>query len=82
LLPHSNTPHYDSEPQRRPLYQRLVADGTLPAGWATDDGVGLHFRGTELVEVVGERPGAGAWRVEPDSTGGVRETRLDARLLT
>jgi hypothetical protein len=34
------------------------------------------------VEVVGERPGAGAWRVEPDSTGGVRETRLDARLLT
>ena len=34
----------------------------------------LHFRGTELVEVVGERPGAGAWRVEPDSTGGVRET--------
>jgi peptidase E len=82
LLPHSNTRHYDSEPQRRPLYQRLVADGTLPAGWATDDGVGLHFRGTELVEVVGERPGAGAWRVEPDSTGGVRETRLDARLLT
>ena len=52
LLPHSNTPHYDSEAARRPLYQRLVGAGTLPAGWATDDGVGLHFRGTELVGVV------------------------------
>jgi peptidase E len=82
LLPHSNSPHYDAEPQRRPLYQRLVAEGALPPGWATDDGVGLHFRGTELVEVVGERPGAGAWRVEPDGAGGVRETRLDARPLT
>ncbi|WP_250287135.1 Type 1 glutamine amidotransferase-like domain-containing protein, partial [Frankia sp. CiP1_Cm_nod2] len=64
LLPFSNTPHYDSEPGRRPLYQKLVADGTLPAGWATDDGAGLHFRGTELVEAVADRPGVYAWRVQ------------------
>jgi len=81
MLPHSNTPHYDSEPQRRPLYQSLVAAGTLPPGWATDDGVGLHFRGTELVEAVSDREGAYAWRVEPDGQGGARETRVTPRLL-
>ncbi len=71
LLPFSNTPHYDSEPGRRPLYQKLVADGTLPDGWATDDGVGLHFRGTELVEAVADRPDVYAWRVQriPAGTG-------------
>ena len=30
LIPHSNGVHYDSEDQRRPLYHRLVSDGTLP----------------------------------------------------
>ena len=29
FLPYSNGVHYDSEPQRRPLYHRLIADGTL-----------------------------------------------------
>jgi hypothetical protein len=35
---YSNGVHYDSEPQRRPLFQRLIADGALPAGYVTDDG--------------------------------------------
>jgi peptidase E len=30
LLPYSSCVHYDSESQRRGLYQRLIADGTLP----------------------------------------------------
>jgi peptidase E len=81
FLPFSNTPHYDSEEQRRPLYQRLVANGTLPAGWATDDGVGLHFRGTELVEAVAERPDAYAWRVERGEDGHAVETRVEPRML-
>jgi peptidase E len=81
LLPHSNTPHYDSEPRRRPLYQKLVGDGVLPAGWATDDGVGLHFRGTELAEAVADRRGARAWRVERGEGGSVVETAVVPRLL-
>jgi len=81
LVPYSNGVHYDSEEQRRPLFQRLIADGTLPPGYATDDGVGLHYRGTELAEVVSDRPGAAAYRVEPDGSGGAVETRLEPRLL-
>jgi peptidase E len=81
LLPHSNTPHYDSEPGRRRLYQKLIADGVLPAGWATDDGVGLHFRGTDLVAAVADRPGARAWRVEPGPGGTAIETPVEPRRL-
>src|SRR5439155_13056443 len=47
FLPGSACPHYDAEERRRPVYRRLVDDG-FPAGYAADDGVGLHFVGTEL----------------------------------
>jgi peptidase E len=74
-LPGSACPHYDGEELRRPRYRELV-DGGLPAGLAADDGVGLHFVGTELAEVVTCREGATAYRV---TRGG--EERLDARYL-
>lgn len=80
LLPHSNCPHYDSEARRRPLYQSLVQDGTLPAGYASDDGVGLLYRGSEMVEVVAERDGAFGWHVESGADSAV-ETRLEPRRL-
>jgi peptidase E len=81
FLPWSNGVHYDNEPERRPLLQRLVADGTLPPGYATDDGAGLLYRGSELHEVLVERADAGAYRVEPGDDGSARETSLPARLL-
>jgi peptidase E len=81
LIPASNGVHYDSEEQRRPLYHRLVAEGALPAGYATDDGVGLVYRGTELSEVVSDRAGAAAYRVERGADGAARESRLEPRLL-
>jgi peptidase E len=81
LLAGSYCPHYDSEELRRPTFHRLVADGTLPGGWAADDGVGLRFDGTELVDVFRDRDGAAAYRVRPDGRGGVEEERLEARLL-
>ena len=81
LLPYANGVHYDVEEQRRPLLQSLVASGALPTAHATDDGVGLVDRGTELVEVVSELPGAAAYKVEADGNGAAVETRLDTRLL-
>ena len=81
LLPYGNGVHYDSETERRPLLQRLVGSGELPTSYATDDGAGLLYRGTELVEAVTDRPGAGAYRVERRADGTARETPLTTRLL-
>lgn len=81
LVPYSNGVHYDSEEQRRPLFQSLIADGTLPAGYATDDGVGLLYRDTELVEAVSEQDGKGAYFVERTGDGSAVETALDVRRL-
>jgi peptidase E len=77
LLPGSYCPHYDSEPARRPLYRRLVAAGELPGGIACEDGVAAHFADETLAELVADRPGSAAYRVEP----GIAETRLQARYL-
>jgi peptidase E len=81
LVPFSNGVHYDSEEQRRPLFQSLIADGTLPAGYATDDGAGVLYRGTEFVEAVTEKDDAYSYFVEPDGRGGAVETQLDTRRL-
>jgi peptidase E len=81
LVPFANGVHYDSEEQRRPLFQSLVADGTLPAGYATDDGAGVLYRGHEFVEAVTERDGAAAYFVEPGADGTALETELDTRRL-
>jgi peptidase E len=76
FLAGSACPHYDGEELRRPRYRELVDDG-FPPGVAADDGVGLHYEGTELVEGVTCRPGAAAYRVDADG-----EQRLAVRELT
>jgi peptidase E len=81
LLPYSNGVHYDSEEQRRPLFQSLVADGTLPTGYATDDGAGVLYRGNEMVEALSETDGAGAYLVERSADGTAAETPLETRRL-
>ena len=81
FVPYSNGVHYDTEEQRRPTFQRLIADGTLPAGYATDDGVGVLYRGTEMVEALTEVDGKAAYLVEPGPDGTAVETPLDTRLI-
>jgi hypothetical protein len=74
--------HYDSEEARRPTVHRLVGDGTLPETHCTDDGVGLVYRGTTLVEAVSEVDGKGAYLVTRGDDGVVHEERLEPRRLT
>jgi dipeptidase E len=64
FLPGSACPHYDGEELRRPVYTRLVREGS-PAGIALDDGAGAHYVGTELRAVVA-MPGSGGYAVGPD----------------
>ena len=81
LLPGSYCPHYSSEPTRRPAYEALVADGTLPAGVACDDGAAAHFTGTQLAGIVADRPGAAGYLVRPDGAGGSQQEPLPVTTL-
>lgn len=76
LVPYSNGVHHDSEPQRRPLFQQLIGDSSLPPGYATDDGAGLLYRGSRFAEAVSETPSAGAYFVDTDG-----EIRVPTRRL-
>jgi peptidase E len=80
-LPYSNSPHYDAEAQRRPLAHQLIADGTLPDGFATDNGAGLVFYGTDLHEAITEDAGALAYSITRTANGEVTEKPLPTRLL-
>lgn len=76
-LPWSNGVHDDlSDQPRRATYRRLVADGTLPAGYATEDGVGLHYVDGAFHEAVAVLPDKRAWWVE-----GETERAIIPRLL-
>jgi peptidase E len=79
LLPFSNAVHYDSAPERRAPYHRLMTEGMLD-GYAAGDGAALHFVGRDLERVVTSRPEARAYRVAW-SRGRVVETRLESWYL-
>ena len=77
FLPYGNGVHYDTEEQRRPLLQRLVASGELPTSYATDDRIGLLYQGTDQVEVVADLPDSTASAYLVEAVGGTaKETRL------
>ena len=80
FLPYSNSPHHDAEEQRRPLIHRLIAEGTLPDGYATENGTGLVFFGTELHEAFTEVEGKTAYQLVRHGTS-VTEIALPTRLL-
>ena len=66
----------DGEPARLPVCRESIADGTIPPGYAADDGVALLFRGDELDEVVSSRPNRRAMRITRDG-----DEALSPRLL-
>jgi dipeptidase E len=80
LLEGSLTVHADGEPERLPVWLNAVRDGSLPGGWALDDGVGLLFRGARMERAVSSRPGAGAQRVDAIA-GELVRSRLEPDLL-
>ncbi|WP_218027309.1 Type 1 glutamine amidotransferase-like domain-containing protein [Nocardia vaccinii] len=52
LLEGSFCPHFDAEPERDQLYGQAVSDGSLPGGWALQDGAAALFRNEELRDIV------------------------------
>lgn len=82
FLPYSNGVHDDFTDQpRRETYRRMVARRALPAGYATEDGVGLHYVDTDLHEAVSIRSDALAWWVEPGGDDAVVEKPIHPRQI-
>ncbi|HEY7019700.1 MAG TPA: peptidase E [Ktedonobacterales bacterium] len=80
FLPYSNGVHYDSEERRRPLFQKLIGEGVLPEGYATDDQVALHYVDETLHKVITETSGKYAYHVVRTSDG-AEETRIEPEVL-
>jgi peptidase E len=69
LLEGSACPHYDSEKDRRPTFERLIATAKLPPGVACDDHAAAHFVNGKLLGGVSEKPGARVYLVKRVKVG-------------
>ena len=87
FLPYSNSVHWNSEPERRIVFRKAIAENELAPGFGVDDGTALLFQGTDLAEVVKTRRSAGAFRVgtdteQPLEARELAPTEVDAQLLS
>lgn len=81
FLKGSASTHYSSRPDRAGAFRELIATGVIEGpGIATDDGVGLHYIGDKLHEVVSIDEKAMAYIVTRTPEG-YDETPLKARLI-
>lgn len=63
FLKGSHSPHYDAEPMRRPLYQKLIASGEMKPGYACDNDAGIYFEDNVVKRVVSTRASAKCYYV-------------------
>jgi dipeptidase E len=63
FLKGSHSPHYDAEPGRRPLYQKLIGSGQMKPGYACDNDAGIYFEDNTVKRVVSTRAAAKVYYV-------------------
>ncbi len=81
FLKGSHSPHYDAEPGRRPLYQKLIGSGQMKPGYACDNDAGIYFEDNEVRRVVSTRAGAKVYYVSVQS-GKVTERVLEPEIIS
>jgi dipeptidase E len=67
FLSGSHSPHYDAEPGRRPLYQKMIASGEMKPGYACDNDAGIFFEDNVVKRVVSARVGAKVYYVSAEN---------------
>ena len=80
FLKGSHSPHYDREPERRPLYQKLIASGELKPGYACDNDAGIYFEDNDVKRVVATRPDAKVYYVSASGGKAVEEVLEPERI--
>jgi peptidase E len=81
FLKGSHSPHYDAEPGRRPLYQKLIGSGQMKPGYACDNDAGIYFEDNEVRRVVATRQGARVYYVSVQN-GKVTERVLEPEIIS
>ncbi|MFN8150595.1 MAG: peptidase E [Solirubrobacterales bacterium] len=83
LIPGSHCVHYSDDPERRDVYRKAVADGTIKDGLALDDHAAALIRDGAVVEAVRSKETSRAFRVRGDDAAddGVTEEEIESRLL-
>ena len=81
FLKGSHSPHYDAEPGRRPLYQKLIASGEMKPGYACDNDAGIYFEDNEVKRVVHTRAAAKVYYVSVDG-GKVSERVMEPEMIS
>jgi peptidase E len=82
FLPWSLAVHWDSDAGRRPSYLAAIADGTVGAGFALEEGTGIRYSDQQPVEFVSQSAGRRVWRVARNADGTVSETAIEPRILS
>jgi peptidase E len=80
FLKGSHCPHYDAEPGRRPLYQKLIGSGEMKPGYACDNEAGIYFEDNEVKRVVATRAGSKVYYVSLVN-GKVAEKVLEPEII-
>ena len=81
FLKGSHSPHYDREPGRRPLYQKLISSGQMKPGYACDNDAGIYFEDNEVKRVVHTRAEAKVYYVSVVD-GKVVEKVMEPEMIT
>ncbi|MGQ0646921.1 MAG: Type 1 glutamine amidotransferase-like domain-containing protein [Gemmatimonadaceae bacterium] len=80
FLKGSHSPHYDAEPGRRPLYQKLIASGEMKPGYACDNDAGIYFEDNDVKRVVSTRANAKVYYVSAVQGRAVERTLEPERI--
>jgi dipeptidase E len=80
FLPGSCCPHYDGEPERRPLFHELISKGEILPGFGLEDSAAIHFINQDIYRIIASDPYAKAYQVRLVN-GAVEEQALAAEYI-
>lgn len=81
ILPYSSIVHYDNQPQRKLKARSLIGAGILPAGFATEDGVAIHYINVEINKAVSNIRNKYAYEISRSSDEDFIEHVIDTEFL-